>query len=85
MVMRRIFRPRREEVTKEWRKTHNEKLNDLYSSTNIFRVIESKITRLAGYVARMGIGEAYSEFWWGNLRERDQLGDLGVNGRIIIR
>jgi hypothetical protein len=81
----RIFGPRREEVTKEWRKPHNEKPNDLYSSTNIFRVIESKIMRLAGHVARMGIGEPYSGFWWENVRERDQWGDLVVNGRIIIR
>jgi len=39
--------------------------------------------RWAGYVARMGRGEVYTGFWWGNLRERDHLGDPGVDGRMI--
>ena len=50
MVLRRIFGPRRDEETGEWRRLHN----DLYSSPNIVRVIKSKRMRLAGYVARMG-------------------------------
>ena len=54
MVLRRIFRPRRDEVTVEWRRLHNEELNDLYSSTNIMRVIKSRRMRWAGHVARMG-------------------------------
>ena len=54
MVLRRIFGPRRGEVTGEWRRLHNEKLNDLYSSPNIVRVIKSRRTRWAGHVARMG-------------------------------
>ena len=54
MVLRRIFGPRREEVTGEWRKLHNEELNYLYSSPNIVRVIKSRRTRWAGHVARMG-------------------------------
>jgi len=54
MVLRRIFGPRRNEVTGEWRRLHNEKLNDLYSSPNIVRVIKSRRMRWAGYVARMG-------------------------------
>jgi hypothetical protein len=41
-VLRRIFGPKRDEVTKEWRKIHKEELNDLYSSTNIVRVIKSR-------------------------------------------
>ena len=42
--------------------------------------------RWAGHLARMGEkGEAYTGFWWGNLRERDHLGDAGVDGRIILR
>ena len=52
--MRTIFGPRRDEVTREWRKLHNEELNDLYSSPNIVRVIKSKRMRWAGHVARMG-------------------------------
>jgi len=73
MVLRRIFGPRRGEVTGEWRRLHNEELNDLYSSPNIVRVIKSRRMR----------GECI-ESWWGNRRERDQRGDLGVDGWIIL-
>jgi len=54
MVFRRIFGPRRDEVTGEWSRLHNEELNDLYSSPNIVRVIKSRRMRWAGHVARMG-------------------------------
>jgi len=53
MVLRRIFGPRKEEVTEEWRRLHNEELNDLYSSPNILRVIKSRRMIWAGHVARM--------------------------------
>jgi hypothetical protein len=53
-VLRRIFGPKRDEATAEWRRLHNEELNDLYSSPNIIRVIKSKRMRWAGHVARMG-------------------------------
>ena len=52
--MRRIFGPRRDEVTGEWRRFPNEELNDLYSSHNIVRAIKSRRMRWAGHVARMG-------------------------------
>jgi len=52
-VLRRIFGPRRDEVMGEWRRLHNEELNDLYSSPNITRVIKSRRMRWAGHVARM--------------------------------
>jgi hypothetical protein len=74
-----------DEVTGEWRKLHNEELNDLYSSPNIFRVIKSRIMRWTGHVARMGRGEVYIGFWWKNLRGKDHLGDPGLDGRIILR
>jgi hypothetical protein len=54
MVLRRIFGPRRVEVTGEWRRLHNEELNGLYCSPNIVRVIKSRRMRWAGHVARMG-------------------------------
>jgi len=53
-VLRRIFGPKRDEVTGEWRKLHNEELNDLYPSTNIMWVIKSRRMRWAGHVARVG-------------------------------
>jgi len=55
-VLRRIFGPKRDEVTGEWRKLHNEELNNLYSSPNIVRVIKSRRIRWAGHVARRGEG-----------------------------
>ena len=54
MVLRRIFGPRRDEVTGEWRRLHNVALNDLYCSPNIVRVIKSRRMRWAGHVACMG-------------------------------
>jgi hypothetical protein len=54
MALRRIFGPKRDEVTGEWRKLHNEELHSLYSSPNIIRIIKSMRMRWAGYVARMG-------------------------------
>jgi hypothetical protein len=57
-VLRRIFGPKRDEVTGEWRKLHNEKLRDLYSSPNIIRIIKSRRITWAGHLARMvGGGE----------------------------
>jgi hypothetical protein len=53
-MLRRIFRPKRDEVTGGWRKLHNEELRDLYSSPNITRVIKSRRMRGAGHVARIG-------------------------------
>jgi hypothetical protein len=53
-VLRRIFEPKRDEVTGGWRKLHNEELHDLYSSPSIIRIIKSRRMRLAGHVARMG-------------------------------
>jgi hypothetical protein len=55
-VLRRVFGPKTDEVTGEWRKLHNEELNDLYSLPNIVRVVKSRRLRWAGHVARMGEG-----------------------------
>jgi hypothetical protein len=53
-VLRRIFRPKKDEVTGEWRKLHNEELHNLYSSPDIIRQTKSRRMRWAGHVARLG-------------------------------
>ena len=83
--MWRLFGPERNEVTGDWRKLHNEELSDLYSSPNIIRVIKSRRMKWAGHVARVGEWKGAYRAWWGNLRERDHLGDPGLDGRIILR
>jgi hypothetical protein len=52
-VLRRVFGPKRDEVTGDWRKLHNKEVNDLYSLPNIVRVVKSRRMRWAGHVARM--------------------------------
>ena len=84
MVLRIIFGARRDEVTGEWRRLHNEELNDLYSSTNIVRVIKSRRMRWAGHVTRMVEERGCIGSWWGNRRERDRLVELGIDGWIIL-
>jgi len=84
MVLRRIFGPRREEVTEEWRRLHNEELNDLYSSPNILRVIKSRRMRWAGHVAQMDEEMGCIGSGLGNRRERNHWEDLGVDGWIIL-
>ena len=73
-VLRRVFGPKRDEVTGEWRKLHNEEFSDLYSLPNIVWVVKSRRMRWAGHVARMGKGRGVHRVLVGNLRERDQLG-----------
>jgi hypothetical protein len=80
----RTFGLKREDVTGEWRKLHNEELNGLYSSPNIIQVIISRI-RWARHVARMERVEVYTGFWWGNVRERDHLEDPSIEEGVILR
>ena len=84
-VLRGIFGPKRDEVTGEWRKLHNEELNVLYSSTNIVRAIKSTLVRWVGHVARTGKRRGRYGILVGNLREKDHLEDPGVDRRIILR
>jgi hypothetical protein len=81
-LLRRIFGPKREEATGDWRRLHNEELNDLCSSPNIIRVIKSRRMKWAGHVGRMGEKKGVRRILVGDLREGDHLGDRGVDGRI---
>ena len=74
MVLRRIFGRRRDEVTGEWRRLHNEELNGLYFSPNIVRLIKSRRMRWAGHVARLDDERGVYRVLLGNRRERDPLG-----------
>ena len=73
-ALRRIFGPRRDGVTGEWRKLHSEELNDLYSSPNIVRVIKSGRMRWAGHVARMEVGRVVHKVLVGKPEGKRPLG-----------
>ena len=84
-VLRRVFGPKRDGVTGEWIKLHNEELNDLYSLPNIVRVVKSRRMRWAGHVARIREDREVHRVLVGSLRERGHWGDQDVDGRIILR
>jgi len=84
-VLRRIFGPKGDEGTGEWKNLHNEVLNNLYSLPNIVQVIKSRRVRWVGHRHVWVRGEIHTGFWWGNLRDRYHLEDPGVDGRIILR
>jgi hypothetical protein len=73
-VLRRIFGPKRDEVTGEWRKLHNEELHNLYSSPNIIRQVKSRRMRWAGHVARMGEGRNCVQGFGGKARRKETTG-----------
>jgi hypothetical protein len=83
-VLRRIFGPKRDEVTGEWRKLHNEELRDLCSSPSIIRIIKLRKMRWAGHVARMGGIGTRIDYWWKSQREGDHQEDQDVGGWIIL-
>ena len=83
-VLRRIFGPKRDDVTGEWRRLRTEELYALYSSANI-QAIKSRRIGWAGHVARMGDRAVHTGFWWGDVMERDHLEDTGVYGGIILK
>jgi len=83
-VLGRIFGPRRDEVKRGWRILHNEELNDLYSSPNVFRVTKSRRLRWTRHVARMGERRSVYSVLVGKPEVRGHLGDPGVDGRIIL-
>jgi hypothetical protein len=82
-VLGKIFGPKRDEVTWKWRRLHKEELYDLYSSTNIIRVIKSRRMSSAGQVARMGDGRSAHRFLVRRPEGKNHFEDLGVDGRIL--
>jgi hypothetical protein len=78
VLMRRIFGPKRDEVTGEWRKLHNEELHDLYSSPSVIRMINSRWMRWAGHVVQMGKELNACR------KERDHYEDQDIGGQIIL-
>ena len=74
-VLRRVFGPKRDEVTGEWRKLHNEELSDLYSLPNIVRVVKSRRMRWAGHVARMGKGRGVHRVLVGKPGGKEAIGE----------
>ena len=73
-VLRRVFGPKRDKVTGEWTKLHNEEFSDLYSLTNIVRVVKSRRMRWAGHVARMGQGRGVYRILMGKPEGKRPLG-----------
>jgi hypothetical protein len=78
-----MFGTKRDEVTGEWRKVHNEGLNDLYSSPHIIQIIKSKRMRWAGHMARFEQRRGAYRVWVGRSKGKDHLEDLGIDGKII--
>ena len=84
-MLRGIFGLKRDEVTEEWRKLHNEELNNLYCSQNIIRVIKSIRMKWAWNVARMEERRGACGILLRNPRERDHLEEPGIDGSIKVR
>jgi hypothetical protein len=70
-ALRRIFRPKRNEVTGGWRKLHSEELHNLYSMPSIIRMLKSRRITWAGHVARIGRRGMHTGYWWESQKERD--------------
>jgi hypothetical protein len=69
---------KRDEVTRDWRKLHNEELDTLYSSSNIIRIIKSRRIKWAGHVARMGRRGMRIGYWWESQKKREHWEDKNV-------
>jgi hypothetical protein len=81
-VLRRVFGPKMDEVTGEWRKLYNGELHNLYSSPDIIRQIKSRRMRWAGHVACMGEGRNMYRVLVGKPEGKDHMKDQGVDGRV---
>jgi hypothetical protein len=83
-VLSKIFGPKREEDS-SCRKLHNDEIYSLFSSSNIFRVLNSRRMIWAGYMERMGWGEVFTGFWLEGLKARYHWEDLGVGGKVTLK
>jgi hypothetical protein len=81
-VLRKIFGPKRDEVTAEWRKLHNGELHNLYSSSDTIRQINSRRMRWAGHMACMGEERNIYRVLVGKPEGKDHLKDQGIDGRM---
>jgi hypothetical protein len=84
-LLRGIFGSKRDGVTGEWRRLHDEELNDLYSSPNIIRVIKTRRLRWAGHVARMGVGRGAYRILVGRPERNKPLGRRRRRWENIIK
>jgi hypothetical protein len=84
-MLRKIFGPKRDEVTGGWRTLHNQELHNLYPSPSIIKMIKSGRMRWAGHVARMDAKRKHIGYWWESQTERDHKEDKNVDGWIIVK
>jgi hypothetical protein len=80
-VLRRIFGPKRDEVTGEWRKLHSEELHNLNSSQDIIRKVKSRRMRWRGMWHAWERREKCTRVWWESPKERDHFEDQGIGGK----
>jgi len=86
MALKMIFEPKRDKVTSEWRRIHNEDIYNVYSTPNITRAVKLGRKRWARHAARIrGRGQMRAWFWCGNLRQVCRAENLGVDGSIILK
>ena len=84
-VLRRIFGPKRDEVTEEWKKLYNEELNDLYTSPSIIQMNKLRRIGWVGHIACMGGRRVVYRVLVGKPEGKNHLEDPGIDGRIILR
>jgi hypothetical protein len=83
-VLRKIFAPKKDEVTRDWRILHNEELHNLDSSPNIIRMIKSRRMRWSGHIVRMERRGMHILYWWGSQKQRDHYKDQDVSCWIML-